>query len=177
MIAAPPGHLVNVSYRDEKRDSTLAVVAYDDDGYPLVIDPGGYCGVGLIHPGDVRGVGQWSLCEDAVLLPPVAAEPGWVAVTVGHGDDESIVERLPVVAWRGSADHYGGSAIVIASDDCGTTLPLDVVDYARETVSVDLVGCFHPERLPARDDLIRVEVERLRVAYLERADARRRQAA
>jgi hypothetical protein len=121
MIPAPPGYEVNVQ---RQRDDgsvywlTFPLVAFDDDGFPLVVD-----GPVLRHPSS-----DWHLSGPSPRFEaPVPAEPGWYGLFANHQDQgESNVDRLPVVAWHAclQGESEEGDATIIGESDPGRSVPL-----------------------------------------------------
>lgn len=165
MIPAPPG-AYTVEIKRTRNDGSSyyvdrEVVAFDDDGDPLVVDPDGASYTGLVRP-----PGRWRLEPSVRLHAPIPAEPGWHALFVRHDLDESELYRYPVIAWHGSPRAYGGSATVVGWDD-EQALPFDAVERAAGPVSnLDLIGFFHPERFPEPADLEQL-VAAARRGYVE----------
>jgi hypothetical protein len=122
MILAPPGLSARYKHDNPKHHSSIAIVAFDDDGHPLVIDEDGRRDKTRLIRADAYG-NYDGMAEDP--HPPITAllpAGGWRAEFT---DDDGVTWSMPLVGWglKGGAvvplttdtdgmvedfDHYGG---------------------------------------------------------------------
>jgi hypothetical protein len=156
IVLAPKGQFV-IRHKRPATDKVpehweaLPVLAFNENGTAMIAGR-----FGLVEAaGELEG--RFGFEPQAYDPTPIPAEPGWYAVFRIHfdGDDEDdVIERLPVVAWRDCANGYGSSALVIGENDSEDIAPCDAKEREEEHRALELVGYFHPEHRP-EDDLFK----------------------
>jgi hypothetical protein len=143
---------------------TLEVVAFDENGTPLVAGD-----QRLVSPREWgRNVLSYYI-ERETRESYVAAGPGWYALTAIYpGGGEVERWRYPVVAWRpapaqGITEGPEGSATILAPGE-RSAQPCDARAYCEDCDNEDLVGFFHQDLHPEPDHLA-TDIERLAAAY------------
>jgi hypothetical protein len=120
MIAAPPGLVALYKHDKPEHSSTMTIVAFDDDGHPLVIDENGKRNKTQLIRAD-----SWAnydgMADDP--HPPITAimpGGGW---RVEWTDSDGTIWSEPLVGWG----LKGGSVVPLSTDCDGLVDDFDLV--------------------------------------------------